>query len=85
MGAFGEPRDVLRLGETTLPELGANDVRIDVEAIGHNFLDVMMCRGDYTSRPPLPLVPGAELAGRVAAVGSSVADLAVGRARRRLG
>ena len=76
--AFGEPRDVLRRGSTAPPALGTGDVRVAVEAVGLNFLDVSMCRGDYVSRPPLPLVPGAELAGRVLEVGSDVDGVTVG-------
>jgi NADPH2:quinone reductase len=76
---FGEPRDVLRRAETTLRGLGSDDVRIDIEAIGLNFLDVSMCRGDYASKPPLPLVPGAEFTGRVTGVGSAVTNLSIGQ------
>jgi NADPH2:quinone reductase len=39
---------------------------------------VSVCRGAYVSQPELPLVPGAQLAGRVAAVGDGVHTLRPG-------
>ena len=76
---FGEPHDVLRRGTTTLPELEPGEVRIEVEAIGLNFLDVSMCRGEYGSTPSFPLVPGAEFAGRIVEVGSAVSHPSSGQ------
>ena len=75
---FGEPCDVLRRVAGTLPELESNQLRVEVEAIGLNFLDVSVCRGEYVSTPSLPLVPGAELAGRIVEVGSAVSPLSEG-------
>jgi NADPH:quinone reductase len=75
---YGEPRDVLRRGARTLPELESHEVQVEVEAIGLNFLDVSMCRGEYVSTPSLPLVPGAELAGRIVGAGSAASHLSVG-------
>jgi NADPH2:quinone reductase len=75
---YGEPRDVLRRGARTLPELESHEVQVEVEAIGLNFLDVSMCRGEYVSTPSLPLVPGAELAGRIVGAGSAASQLSVG-------
>jgi NADPH2:quinone reductase len=43
-----------------------------------NFPDVLMCRGLYHLKPPLPFTPGVELCGEVAALGPGTAGFAVG-------
>lgn len=77
--AAGEPRDVLAVADVPSPALGAGEVRIATEAVGLNFLEVSMARGEYpvTERPPL--VIGAELAGRVVEVAADVSPGLVGR------
>ncbi|NND68866.1 MAG: NADPH:quinone oxidoreductase family protein [Halioglobus sp.] len=60
------------------PEVGENDILIDVKAAGLNFPDVLMIQGKYQSQPPMPFVPGGELAGIVAAVGDKVTRYKVG-------
>jgi NADPH2:quinone reductase len=47
-------------------------VLVDVKAAALNFPDVLMTRGLYQERPPLPFVPGLEFAGVVAEVGEGV-------------
>jgi NADPH2:quinone reductase len=47
-------------------------VLVDVKAAALNFPDVLMTRGLYQERPPLPFVPGLEFAGVVAGVGEGV-------------
>jgi NADPH2:quinone reductase len=63
----------LRL-ETNWPEpvAGPGEVIVDVRAASLNFPDVLMTRGLYQERPPLPFIPGLELAGVVATVGEGV-------------
>ena len=68
---LGEPFEVLRMANTEIPSPGPTQVAIQVEAGGLNFPDVLMCRGEYQVRPPLPFTPGAEVCGRVIAVGES--------------
>jgi NADPH:quinone reductase-like Zn-dependent oxidoreductase len=68
--------DVLREREVPRPEPSPGEVRIQVEAAGVNFADVMMRRGLYPDAPKLPAVAGYEVAGVVDAVGENVtADL----------
>jgi NADPH:quinone reductase len=43
-----------------------------------NFPDVLMCRGGYQVRPPLPYTPGVELCGEVVAAGPGVTGFAAG-------
>lgn len=40
-------------------------VLIDVEAAGVSFPEVLQTRGEYQLKPPLPFVPGSEVAGTV--------------------
>jgi NADPH:quinone reductase len=75
---LGEPRDVLRLAEVPDPEPGPGQVLVRVRAAAANFPDVLMCRGDYQVRPPLPFTPGIELCGEIVALGPEVAGFAVG-------
>ncbi|WP_240334282.1 quinone oxidoreductase family protein [Sphingobium estronivorans] len=55
---------------------GEKDVLIEQDAIGLNFIDTYYRTGLYPA--PLPTVLGSESAGRIAAIGSGVAGLAVG-------
>jgi NADPH2:quinone reductase len=71
---LGEPADVMRLEDVEIPEPGAGEVRLRVHAASLNFPDVLMCRGGYQVKPPLPFTPGAEVAGVVDALGADVDD-----------
>ncbi|GAA4473601.1 NADPH:quinone oxidoreductase family protein [Rhodococcus olei] len=75
---LGEPRDVLKLED--VPELaaGAGQVLVKVLAAPANFPDVLLCRGEYQIKPPLPFTPGVELCGEVVAVGAGVTRAVVG-------
>lgn len=60
-----------------LPKPG--EVRIRIEATALGFVDGLMVQGRYQIKPPLPYVPGGEIAGIVDAVGGGVADIRVGQ------
>jgi NADPH:quinone reductase-like Zn-dependent oxidoreductase len=75
---LGEPRDVLRLAEVPDPVPGPGQVLVRVLAAAANFPDVLMCRGGYQVRPPLPYIPGIELCGEVVAAGPEVTGVAPG-------
>jgi NADPH:quinone reductase len=75
---LGEPRDVLRLAEVPDPEPGPGQVLVRVRGAAANFPDVLMCRGAYQVRPPLPFTPGIELCGEIVAVGRDVGRLGAG-------
>src|SRR5512134_2302083 len=70
--------DELRLGEAPEPSPRPGALLVDVKAAGCNFFDILMCRGSYQVKPPFPFVPGAEVAGVVAALGEGVSGFAVG-------
>jgi NADPH:quinone reductase len=73
---LGEPDEVLKLEDgVPRPEPGPDEVLVEVDAAALNFSDVLLCRGRYQERPPLPFVPGFEVAGRVAGTGERVAGL----------
>jgi NADPH2:quinone reductase len=58
--------------EIPAPEPGPGEVRIKVRAAAVNFPDLMQTRGEHQHKPPVPFVPGMELAGEVDAVGQGV-------------
>jgi NADPH2:quinone reductase len=68
----------LRIEDMPDPEPGAGEVLIAVRAAGLNFPDVLMAQGLYQLKPPLPFVPGMEIAGEIAALGEGVDTFAVG-------
>jgi NADPH2:quinone reductase len=69
---------VLRVLET--PEPGPGDVRIRVRAAAVNFPDLLMTRGEYQHKPPLPFIPGLELSGEIEATGEGVTAWKIGDA-----
>jgi len=73
------PPEVLQVKEAPDPEPTAGEVRIRVEASGINFADILGRLGLYPDLPPLPVVPGYEVGGRVDAVGEGVAADWIGR------
>lgn len=68
--------EVMRLEEAELAAPGANELQIEQEAIGLNFMDVYQRSGAYKLDLPSPL--GLEAAGRVLAVGDGVTGFEVG-------
>ncbi|AYF28743.1 alcohol dehydrogenase [Micromonospora tulbaghiae] len=75
-GRTGEPADVLSVADLPDdPPPGPGEVRLAVRTVGLNFLDVMLCRGEYPVRPDPPMTPGVEAAGRVVAAGAGAGHL----------
>jgi NADPH2:quinone reductase len=68
--------EVLTLAEHDPGAPGPGQLRIRIAAAGVNFIDVYFRTGLYPR--PLPFVAGLEGAGRVEAIGSGVAEFAVG-------
>ena len=72
--------------EVLTPAPGPGQVLVKVKAASVNFPDLLMTKGEYQFKPPLPFTPGLDLAGEVAALGEgvtrwSVGDAVVGGAR----
>ncbi|WP_226480645.1 quinone oxidoreductase family protein [Natrinema amylolyticum] len=70
--------DALEVVDADRPEPNAGEVRIEIEAAGINFADIMQRKGQYPGGPEAPYVPGMEAAGTVDAVGEGVDDLSEG-------
>lgn len=56
--------EAMRYVELPDPEPGPGEVVVDVARAGVNFADTHVTRNDYLAKQELPLVPGAEVAGR---------------------
>jgi NADPH:quinone reductase len=69
--------EVLEWTALDTPPPGHGEVRVAQRAVGVNFIDTYYRGGSYPW-PSTPLVPGAEAAGVIDAVGPGVKDLAVG-------
>mgnify|MGYP001320862245 FL=1 len=74
---LGAP-SVLRLEEHPTQHLSTDDIRIQVRAAGINFPDILMVAGKYQHNPPLPFVPGFEVAGEIIETGESCVSFKVG-------
>jgi NADPH:quinone reductase-like Zn-dependent oxidoreductase len=57
--------EVLAVKEAPDPQPKAGEVRVRVEASGINFADILGRMGLYPDLPPIPVVPGYEVSGRV--------------------
>ena len=75
---LGEPRHAMSLDEVSDPQPDAGQLLVRVLGAAANFPDVLMCRGLYQVKPPLPFTPGVELCGEVAALGPGTTGFAVG-------
>jgi NADPH2:quinone reductase len=77
-GASYGSLDAFRLVEQDVPAPLAGQVRIRVEATALGFVDGLIAQGRYQIKPPLPYVPGGEIAGVVDAIGAGVSHLSAG-------
>ncbi|MGH9801690.1 MAG: alcohol dehydrogenase catalytic domain-containing protein [Blastocatellia bacterium] len=76
--ALAEP---LSVEDWPTPEAGAGEVLIKVEACGVCHSDLHLIRGEWDLLKPitkLPLIPGHEIAGTIAAIGDAVEGFTVG-------
>src|SRR5436305_4668316 len=72
-----QPRTPLAMRERPVPRPGAGEVLVEVKACGVCRTDLHVVDGELPD-PKLPIVPGHEIVGRVAAIGEGVSALAVG-------
>lgn len=75
--AFGDESQ-LRLEEIDTPQPATDEVLIEVTHAGVGFVDTLIRQGVFDFAP-LPLVPGIEVSGRIAALGSGVTGLRIGQ------
>lgn len=74
--AFG--LDSLTLVERPDPEPGPGRVLVRIKAASLNYRDLLMIRGAYNPRQPLPLIPLSDGAGEVVRVGEGVVRVKAG-------
>ena len=69
----------LKIVESDLPEPAADEVTIEVKAIGFNFADLFAIWGLYGATPEGVFTPGLEYSGNVIKVGKDVTNVKVGQ------
>src|SRR3990170_1796069 len=70
--------DVLQYTELPQPEPGPGEVLVRVRACALNHLDLWSRQGLQGVQFPLPLIPGSDIAGEIAAVGAGAVRVKVG-------
>jgi len=75
-GSFG--LDNLRLTERPDPVPGPGQVLLKMRSASLNYRDLLMVRGHYNPRQPLPLIPCSDGVGVVTDVGEGVSRVSVG-------
>ena len=75
--AFGPP-ETYALRDLPEHALAPNEVRVEIKAAGISYVDVLTAAGQYQVKPPLPHVPGWDVAGVVAEIGTAVTTVQVG-------
>ncbi len=61
------------------PEMGLDEVKLDIRACGLNFADLLMIKGTYQDTPQVPFTLGMEVSGVVREIGANVSHLSVGQ------
>ncbi len=74
----GGPQALL-LTDLPIPQPGPREVLIRAHAIGVSGADALIRKGIYKWMPPLPAIPGNDMAGVVEARGAEVSELALGQ------
>lgn len=68
----------LTLAERSEPTPGPGQVVLRIKAAALNYRDLMMVRGQYNPKQPLPLIPGSDGVGQVVSLGAGVERVRVG-------
>ena len=74
--AYDEP---LSMQELDMPAPAAGQVLVEIDTCGLNFGDLLIIKGTYQEKPPLPFTLGMELAGTVVEAGAGVTHLKKGQ------
>src|SRR5262245_58657037 len=74
--AFGI--DSLSLSDRPDPKPGPGEALVNVRAVSLNFRDLLVVKGDYSRKLPLPMTPCSDCAGEVASVGAEVSRVKPG-------
>src|SRR5260370_18108001 len=73
----GDP-SVLDYVELATPRPGEGEVLVRADTIGVSMPEVLVRKGVYAWMPPLPAIPGIELAGTVVEQGAGATERAIG-------
>lgn len=76
---FGSPKEAFVIRKMEIPHPERHQVRIEVEAFGLNFADVLARKGLYPEVPPRPCTLGYEVVGRIDEVGAEVPSKYLGK------
>ena len=76
--AYG-PIENLKIKDMPRPTPEPGEVLVKVGAAGVSFAALLGVQGKHQNKPPLPFVPGNEIAGEVVALGEGAKDLKVGQ------
>jgi NADPH:quinone reductase-like Zn-dependent oxidoreductase len=71
--------DALRLSERPDPAPGRSDVLLQMRAVSLNYRDLLVVKGLYNPKMPLPRIPVSDGVGEVVAVGPEVTRVKVGQ------
>lgn len=69
----------LRIEDLPIPEPGPGEVLVKIETSGLCHTDIHAAHGDWPVKPSLPLIPGHEGVGIVAALGQGVTEVSEGQ------
>jgi NADPH2:quinone reductase len=72
------PVENMNVEEVPAPVPGRGEVLLTVKLAGISFPEALTVQGKYQVKPPLPFIPGSEIAGIVKALGEGVTGLKVG-------
>ncbi len=75
---WGTP-DKLKLVDIPAPEPKPGEVRLKVTAAGVNFPEALIVQRKYQVQPPLPFIPGTEVAGVIDKLGEGVTQWKAGQ------
>ena len=70
--------ETLSLDDVADPVPGPGEVVVAIRACGINFLDTLIIRDLYQTKPPRPFAPGVEVAGTITALGAGITRWSVG-------
>ncbi len=71
--------DALTLTERPQPQPGPQQVLVRIKAASLNYRDLLVVKGQYNPKMPLPRIPLSDAAGEVAAIGPGVARVKTGQ------
>ena len=75
--SYGPPEN-LKLEEIDEPELDDHQAIVEIYAASLNFPDGLQIQGKYQFQPPMPFIPGSEVAGIIKKLGSGLQDFNIG-------